>query len=52
MLTPDLVNDILKRSFREDIGSGDLTTIYCVPSKKSGSGLKSFFLPGSGSAGF
>jgi nicotinate-nucleotide pyrophosphorylase (carboxylating) len=38
MLTPDLVNDILKRSFREDIGSGDLTTIYCVPSKKSGSG--------------
>jgi nicotinate-nucleotide pyrophosphorylase (carboxylating) len=38
MLTPDLVNDILKRSFREDIGSGDLTTIYCVPSEKSGSG--------------
>jgi nicotinate-nucleotide pyrophosphorylase (carboxylating) len=38
MLTPDLVNDILKRSFREDIGSGDLTTIYCVPSEKTGSG--------------
>lgn len=38
MLTPNLVNDILKRSFREDIGSGDLTTIYCVPPAKIGSG--------------
>ena len=38
MLTSYLVNDILKRSFREDLGSGDLTTIYCVPSHKVGSG--------------
>jgi nicotinate-nucleotide pyrophosphorylase (carboxylating) len=38
LLTTYLVNDILKRSFREDIGSGDLTTIYCVPSEKKGSG--------------
>jgi nicotinate-nucleotide pyrophosphorylase (carboxylating) len=38
MLTPNLINDILKRSFREDIGSGDLTTIYCVPPEKTGSG--------------
>jgi len=38
MLTPNLINDILKRSFREDIGSGDLTTIYCVSPEKTGSG--------------
>ncbi len=38
MLNTYLVNDILKRSFREDIGSGDLTTIYCVPPGKAGSG--------------
>ena len=38
MLTPNLINDILKRSFREDIGSGDLTTIYCIPPEKTGSG--------------
>ncbi len=38
MLTTYLVNDLLKRSFREDIGSGDLTTIYCVPPGKVGSG--------------
>jgi len=38
MLTPNLISDILKRSFREDIGSGDLTTIYCVPPEKIGSG--------------
>ena len=38
MLTTYQVNDILKRSFREDIGSGDLTTTYCVPPGKVGSG--------------
>lgn len=38
LLTAYLINDILKRSFREDIGSGDLTTIYCVPPDKIGSG--------------
>ncbi len=32
------VDDLLKRAFREDIGSGDLTTIYCVPADKAGSG--------------
>ncbi len=38
MLTPQLVKDLLNRAFREDIGSGDLTTIYSVPPKKVGSG--------------
>ena len=38
MLTTYQVNDILKKSFREDIGSGDLTTTYCVPPGKVGSG--------------
>jgi len=38
LLSIHLVNDILKRSFREDIGSGDLTTNYCVPPDKVGSG--------------
>ncbi|MDZ4133874.1 MAG: carboxylating nicotinate-nucleotide diphosphorylase [Dethiobacteria bacterium] len=38
MLTTNLINDLLKKVFREDIGSGDLTTIYCVPPDKVGSG--------------
>jgi nicotinate-nucleotide pyrophosphorylase (carboxylating) len=38
LLTSYLINDLLKRSFREDIGSGDLTTIYAVPPEKVGSG--------------
>ncbi len=37
-MNPYLVNDLLKRAFREDIGSGDLTTIYAVPPEKVGSG--------------
>lgn len=38
MLTPQLIEDLLNRAFREDIGSGDLTTIYTVPPEKVGSG--------------
>jgi nicotinate-nucleotide pyrophosphorylase (carboxylating) len=38
LLSSYLVNDLLKRSFREDIGSGDLTTLYAVPPEKVGSG--------------
>ncbi len=38
MLTQYLVNDLLKRAFREDIGSGDLTTLYALPSGKTGCG--------------
>ena len=38
LLTTYLINDLLKKAFREDIGSGDLTTVYCVPSGKVGSG--------------
>jgi len=38
LLTTYLINDLLKKAFREDIGSGDLTTVYCVPFGKVGSG--------------
>lgn len=38
MLNTYQIDDLLKRAFREDIGSGDLTTIYCVAPEKKGSG--------------
>jgi nicotinate-nucleotide pyrophosphorylase (carboxylating) len=38
LYTPYLINDLLKRAFREDIGSGDLTTLYAVSPGKVGSG--------------
>ncbi len=38
MLPPYLINDIIERAFREDIGAGDLTTLYTVPAGKSGCG--------------
>ncbi|MDW7740563.1 MAG: carboxylating nicotinate-nucleotide diphosphorylase [Bacillota bacterium] len=38
MIPSYLVSEILKRAFREDIGAGDLTTLYTVPEEKRGSG--------------
>lgn len=38
MLTSYHINEVLDRAFREDIGAGDLTTIYTVPSNAAGNG--------------
>ncbi len=38
MLTSYYLNGILDKAFREDIGAGDLTTLYTVPSNAVGSG--------------
>jgi len=38
LLTSYHINEVLDRAFREDIGAGDLTTIYTVPSDAAGSG--------------
>ncbi len=38
MLTSYHIYEVLDRAFREDIGAGDLTTIYTVPSNAAGNG--------------
>ncbi len=38
MLTAYLIDDLLERAFREDLGLGDLTTVYSIPFGKTGSG--------------
>jgi len=38
LLTSYHINEVLDRAFREDIGAGDLTTIYTVPSNAAGNG--------------